>query len=127
MNIRTYRQQHNIVRATLFDICFLSGISTGKEIDLGLGSSPLTQTEMIDFVSGCAVIEATLCKRVESSPLTQTGKADLAPGRAVIDAAQCKHVKHEAKCATIVYRFLPFSFSSLGELREDAVSLLKRI
>ncbi|GJT30060.1 hypothetical protein Tco_0910335 [Tanacetum coccineum] len=32
-----------------------------------------------------------------------------------------------AKCAAIEYGFLPFSFSSLGELEADAVILLKRI
>ncbi|GKG04149.1 hypothetical protein Tco_0314536 [Tanacetum coccineum] len=32
-----------------------------------------------------------------------------------------------AKCADIGYEFLPFSFSSLGELEADAVTLLKRI
>ncbi|GJS05630.1 hypothetical protein Tco_0322138 [Tanacetum coccineum] len=32
-----------------------------------------------------------------------------------------------AKCAAIGYGFLPFSFSSLGELETDAVTLLKRI
>ncbi|GKD39524.1 hypothetical protein Tco_1259731 [Tanacetum coccineum] len=31
------------------------------------------------------------------------------------------------KCATIGYGFLPFSFSSLGELEADAVTLLKQI
>ncbi|GKB80687.1 hypothetical protein Tco_0947582, partial [Tanacetum coccineum] len=49
------------------------------------------------------------------------------PGRAVIDAAHRKRVKYEAKCANIGYGFLPFSFSSLGELEKDAVNLLKRI
>ncbi|GKA96012.1 hypothetical protein Tco_0818107 [Tanacetum coccineum] len=52
---------------------------------------------------------------------------DFALGRAVIDAAQLKRVKYEAECTTIGYGFLPFSFSSLGELEEDAVTLLKRI
>nr|GEX14390.1 hypothetical protein [Tanacetum cinerariifolium] len=51
-----------------------------------------------------------------SSPLTQPGMADFVPGSAVIDAAQRKRVKYKAKCATIGYGFLSFSFSSLGEL-----------
>ncbi|GKF76568.1 hypothetical protein Tco_0229038, partial [Tanacetum coccineum] len=38
-----------------------------------------------------------------------------------------KRVKYEAKCADIGYGFLPFSFSSLGELEKDVVALLKRI
>ncbi|GJR91880.1 hypothetical protein Tco_0215891 [Tanacetum coccineum] len=91
--------RHNIVRDTLIDICFRSGISAGKEVDIGLSSSPLTQTGMADFV----------------------------PGHAVIDAMKCKRVKYEAKCANIGYGFLPFSFSSFGELEEDVIALLKRI
>ncbi|GJY34819.1 hypothetical protein Tco_0419288 [Tanacetum coccineum] len=62
-----------------------------------------------------------------SSPLTQTRMADFVHGRAVIVAAQCKHVKYMAKCTAIGYGFLPFSFSSLGELEEDAVTLMNRI
>ncbi|GJU82588.1 hypothetical protein Tco_1284953 [Tanacetum coccineum] len=81
------KHRHNVVRDTMVDICFRSGISAEKE------------TGMVDFV----------------------------PGRAVIDATHRKRVKYEAKCANIGYGFLPFSFSSLGELEKDAVNLLKRI
>ncbi|GKB09762.1 hypothetical protein Tco_0838074 [Tanacetum coccineum] len=62
-----------------------------------------------------------------SSPLTQTGMADFVPGRAMIDTAERKRGKYMAKCAAIGYGFLPFSFSYLGELETDAVTLLKRI
>ncbi|GJY51342.1 putative reverse transcriptase domain-containing protein [Tanacetum coccineum] len=93
------KHRHNAVRDTLVDICFRSGISAGKEVDIGLGSSPLTQTGMADFV----------------------------PGRAVIDVAQRKRGKYMTKCADIGYGFLPFSFSSFGELEKDAVTLLKRV
>ncbi|GKE35011.1 hypothetical protein Tco_1454333 [Tanacetum coccineum] len=74
-------------------------ISAGKEVDIGLGSSPLTQTGIINFV----------------------------PGHAVIEASQRKRVKYEDKCANIGYGFLPFSISSFGELEKDAVTLLKWI
>ncbi|GKG13110.1 hypothetical protein Tco_0350070, partial [Tanacetum coccineum] len=53
--------------------------------------------------------------------------ADFVPGRAVSDVAHHKRVKCEAKCVDIGYDFLPFSFSSFGELEKDAVVLLKRI
>ncbi|GJR35587.1 hypothetical protein Tco_1211271 [Tanacetum coccineum] len=56
-----------------------------------------------------------------------TGMADFVPGRAVIDVAQHRRVKYIAKCATIGYEFLPYCFSSLGELEDDAVTLLKHI
>nr|GEV42652.1 hypothetical protein [Tanacetum cinerariifolium] len=92
-----YQTSHNVVRDTLVDIHFRSGISAEKEVDIG--SSPLTHTEMVDFV----------------------------PGRAVIDVAHRKRVKYEAKCANIGYEFLPFSFSSFEELEMDAVTLIKRI
>ncbi|GKA17249.1 hypothetical protein Tco_0697086 [Tanacetum coccineum] len=62
-----------------------------------------------------------------SSPLTQTGMADFVPGQAVIDVAQRKRGKYMAKFTAIGYGFLPFSFSSSGELEADAVTLLKRI
>ncbi|GJT94307.1 hypothetical protein Tco_1083152 [Tanacetum coccineum] len=87
---------YNVVRDTLVDICFRSGISAGKEVDIGLDG-------------GC------------DKPL------HFVSGRAVIDAAQRKRVKYMTKCAAIVYMLLPFSFSSLGKLEEDAVTLLKRI
>ncbi|GKE50508.1 hypothetical protein Tco_1481766 [Tanacetum coccineum] len=62
-----------------------------------------------------------------SSPLTQTRMVDFLPVRAVIDVAQRKRGKYMDKCAAIRYGFLPFSFSSLGELETDAITLLKRI
>ncbi|GJV22153.1 hypothetical protein Tco_1371173 [Tanacetum coccineum] len=62
-----------------------------------------------------------------SSPLTQTVMVDFVPGLAVIDAAQRKRGKYMDRCATIGYVFLLFSFSSLGELETDAITLLKRI
>ncbi|GKB65596.1 hypothetical protein Tco_0921782, partial [Tanacetum coccineum] len=91
------KHRHDIVRDTLIDICYRSGILAGKEV--GIGSSNLRQTGMADFV----------------------------PGRVVIEAAQRKRGKYMDKCAAIGYGFLPFSFSSLGELEADAVILMKRI
>ncbi|GJZ40626.1 hypothetical protein Tco_0587512 [Tanacetum coccineum] len=76
--------------------------SNGKEVDIGLDVG-------------------------RTSPLTQTGLTDFVPCRAVSDATHRKHVKYEAKCADMGYDFLPFSFSSFGELEKDAVALLKRI
>ncbi|GJX57446.1 hypothetical protein Tco_0287343 [Tanacetum coccineum] len=62
-----------------------------------------------------------------SSPLTQTRMVDFVPGRAVIEAAQRKCVKYESKCIDIGYGFLPLSFSSFRELEKDAVALLNKI
>ncbi|GKE12715.1 hypothetical protein Tco_1416266 [Tanacetum coccineum] len=97
--IVSIKHRYNIVRDTLVDICFQSRISAGKEVDIGLGSSPLTQTGMIDILSK----------------------------RAVTKAAQRERIKYEAKCVEIGYGFLLFSFSSFGKLERDALTLVKRI
>ncbi|GKB01714.1 hypothetical protein Tco_0829758 [Tanacetum coccineum] len=122
------KHRHNVVRDTLVDICFRSGISAGKEVDIGLGGGcdkPLRPADMLlySWDEGLDVyVDLT-----GSSPLTQTGMVDFVPSHAVIDATHRKRVKYEAKCANIGYGFLPFSFSSLEELEKDAVNLLKRI
>ncbi|GJZ48170.1 reverse transcriptase domain-containing protein [Tanacetum coccineum] len=121
------KHRHNMVRDTLVDICFRSGISAGKEVDIGLdgGDKKLRPADMLlySWDGGLDVcVDLT-----GSSPLTQTGMSDFAPGRAVTDAAQRKRGKYMTKCADIGYGFLPFSFSSFGELEKDAVTLLKRV
>ncbi|GJU34273.1 hypothetical protein Tco_1182627 [Tanacetum coccineum] len=94
------KHRHNVVRDTLVDICYRSGISAGLNVCVDLtGSSPLTQTGMADFVSG----------------------------HAMIDAAQRKRVKYMAKCAAIRYGFFLFLPFSLGELEANTKTLLKRI
>ncbi|GJV25984.1 hypothetical protein Tco_1378679 [Tanacetum coccineum] len=104
------------------------GISAGKEVDIGLsgdGDKALRHADILlySWDGGLDVcVDLT-----GSSPLTRTGMTDFAPGRAVIDAAQRKRGKYLDKCAVIGYGFLPFSFSSLGELEANAVTLLKRI
>ncbi|GJT10088.1 zinc finger, CCHC-type containing protein [Tanacetum coccineum] len=117
--------RHNIMRDTLVDMCFRSA---GKEVDIGLGrgrGKPLHPADML-FYSWDGGLDVCV-DLTSSSPLTQSGMIGFAPGRAVIEAAQRKRVKYEAKCVDIGYGFLPFSFSSFGELEKDAVNLLKRI
>ncbi|GKA66401.1 hypothetical protein Tco_0766209 [Tanacetum coccineum] len=96
------KHRHNVVRDTLVDIS-----------DVLLYSWDVRRDVCVDLIG--------------SSPLTQTGMVNFVPGRAVTEATQRKRVKYEAKCADIGYGFLPFSFSSFGELKKDAVTLLKRI
>nr|GEU30554.1 hypothetical protein [Tanacetum cinerariifolium] len=105
-----------------------AGILAAKEVDIGIDEGrekPLRPTDMLlySWDEGLDVcVDLT-----ESSPLTQTGMADFLPCRVVIDAAHRKRVKYETKCASIGYGFLHFSFSSLGELEDGAITLLKRI
>ncbi|GJR22837.1 hybrid signal transduction histidine kinase M [Tanacetum coccineum] len=98
------------------------GISAGKEVDIGLSGGrdkPLRPAHMLlySWDEGLDVcVDLT-----GSSPLTQTGMINFALGQTVIEAAQRKRVKHEAKCVDIGYGFLPFSFSSFAELEKDVL------
>nr|GEU59103.1 hypothetical protein [Tanacetum cinerariifolium] len=119
---------HNLVCDTLVDIYYRSGISVDKEVDIGLDGGhdkPLRPANILlySWDRGLDVCVDLM----GSSPLTQTGITGFVSGHAVIYAAQNKRVKYDTKCATIGNGFLPFSFSSLGELEEGAVTLLKRI
>ncbi|GJQ98346.1 RNA-directed DNA polymerase, eukaryota [Tanacetum coccineum] len=87
-----------------------------KEVDIGLDGGrdkPLRPADMLlySWDGGLDVcVDLT-----GSSHLTQTGMVNFVPGLAVIDAAQCERGKYMDKCAAIGYGFIPFSFSSLGE------------
>ncbi|GJS10763.1 hypothetical protein Tco_0367559 [Tanacetum coccineum] len=122
------KHHHNVVRDTLVDICYRSRILAGKEVDIGLDEGcdkPLCPADMLLYSwDGGLDVCVDLTR---SSPLTQTGMVNFVPGREVFDAAQRKCDKYMAKCAAIGYGFLPFSFSYLGELEADVVTLLKRI
>ncbi|GKA54974.1 hypothetical protein Tco_0753923 [Tanacetum coccineum] len=122
------KHRHNTVRDTLIDICSRSGISAGKEVDIGLGRDGDKALRPADMLLYSWEGRLDVCVDLTgSSPLTQTGMTDFVPGRVVIDAAQCKRGKYMTKCADIGYGFLSFSFSYFGELEKDAVTLLKRV
>ncbi|GJX79889.1 hypothetical protein Tco_0328038 [Tanacetum coccineum] len=101
---------------------------SGKEVDIGLGGGRDKPLRPADVLLSSWDRGLDVCVDLtSSSPLTQTGMIDFVPGRAVIEAAQRKRDKYEAKCVDIGYGFLPFSFSSFKELEKDVVTLLKRI
>nr|GEW68515.1 hypothetical protein [Tanacetum cinerariifolium] len=122
------KHRHNVVRDTLVDICYHSGISAGKEVDIGLDrgrDKPLRLADILLYSwDGGLYVCVDLTR---SSPLTQTGMVDFVPGRAVIDVTQCKRGKYMDMCAATGYGFILFSFSSVGELEADVVTLLKRV
>ncbi|GJY69257.1 hypothetical protein Tco_0472239 [Tanacetum coccineum] len=116
------KHRYNVVRDTLVDICCRSGVSAGKEVDIGLDrgrDKPLRPADMLLYswdrgLDVCVDLTG-------SSPLTQTRMVDFLPVRAVIDVAQRKRGKYMDKCAAIRYGFLPFSFLHHWELRQDAL------
>jgi hypothetical protein len=122
------KHRHNLVRDTLLDICFRSGNSSGKEVDIGVVDGlgrPLRPADLLLYSWDRG---RDVCVDVTgSSPLTLAGVSDFSPGRCVLEAAQRKCVKYREVCSAAGYSFLPFSFSTFGELDADAISLLGRI
>nr|GEV26845.1 putative ribonuclease H-like domain-containing protein [Tanacetum cinerariifolium] len=117
------KYRHNVVRDTLVDICYRSGISAGKEIDIGLDEWRDKKLHPADMLLYSWDGGLDVCVDLTgSSPLTQTGMVDFVAGPVVIDAAKRKRDNYMAKCEAIGYGFLPFSFSSLGELEAYAVT-----
>ncbi|GJZ05401.1 hypothetical protein Tco_0538676 [Tanacetum coccineum] len=122
------KHRHNVVRDTFVDICYRSGISAGKEVDIELDGGRDEPIRLADMLLYSWDEGLDVCVDLTgSSPLTQTGMVDFVPGGGMIDVAQLKRDKYMAKCAAIGYGFLPFSFYSLEELEADAVTLLKWI
>jgi hypothetical protein len=93
-------------------------LGQGFRLDIGLfgeSDKPLCPADMLLYSwDGGLDVCVDLTR---SSPLTQTGMVDFVSGRAVIEAAQRKRVKYEAKCANIGYGFSPSLSLILGNLR----------
>ncbi|XP_056683636.1 uncharacterized protein [Spinacia oleracea] len=122
------KHRHNVVRDTLLDICYRSGISARKEVDVGLTSESDGALRPADILLYSWDGGLDVCVDLTgSSPMTQSGLSGFVPCRVVAVAAQRKQDKYGARCRALGYGFFPFSFSSFGELEKGAVSLLKRV
>ncbi|GKD00309.1 hypothetical protein Tco_1170583, partial [Tanacetum coccineum] len=100
--IVSIKHRHNVVRDTLVDICFRSGISAGKEVDIGHDGGWEKPLHLADMLLYSWDKGLDVCVDLTgSSPLTQTGMVDFVLGSAVIEAVQRKCVKYEAKCVDI--------------------------
>ncbi|GKC24415.1 hypothetical protein Tco_1026565, partial [Tanacetum coccineum] len=115
------KHRHNVVRDNLVDICIRSGISAGKEVDIGLGGGcdkPLRTADMLFYLWDGGL---DVCVDLTgSSPLTQTGMVDFVPGRAVIDAA------HQKDAVTLLKRIRKFSMTQ-GIGARAAVHIFNKI
>ncbi|GJU35118.1 hypothetical protein Tco_1183472 [Tanacetum coccineum] len=106
----------------------MNEISIGKEVDTRLGGGRDKTLCAADMLLYSWDRGLDVCVDLKgSSHLTQTGMVVFLSGHAVIDATHRERVKYEAKCVDIRYSFLPLLFSSLGELEKDSVALVKRI
>ncbi|GKA29004.1 hypothetical protein Tco_0715249 [Tanacetum coccineum] len=94
---------HNVVRDTLVDIGYRSEISSGKEVDIGLGGGrdkPLRPADVLLYSWDCG--RDVCVDLIGSLPLTQTWMVDFVAGRAVLEAAHRKYVKYEEDAVTLL-------------------------
>ncbi|KAL6542957.1 hypothetical protein OROHE_010477 [Orobanche hederae] len=122
------KHRHNLVRDTLLDVYFRSGIFAGKKVDIGLrdgSDKPLRPADLLLYAWDRG---RDVCVDLTgSSPLTRSGMLDFVSGQVVAEAAKRKCVKYRDLCAAKRYGFLHFSFSTLEELDADVVALLVRV
>ncbi|KAL6544681.1 hypothetical protein OROMI_023543 [Orobanche minor] len=119
------KHRHNLVRDTLLEVCFWSGISAGKEDDIDLRDGSDRPLRLADLLLYACDRERDVCVHLTgSSPLTRSGMLDFVPGQVVAEAGKRKCVKYRDLCAAKGYGFLLFSFSTLEELDADAVALI---
>ncbi|GJV72448.1 hypothetical protein Tco_1492443 [Tanacetum coccineum] len=114
-DIISIKHWYNVIHDTLVDFHFRSGISAGKEVDMRLNGwygKPLRSTNMLLY-SWDKGLDACV-DLIGSPPLTQTGMVNFVLGHAIIEAAQRKCVKYEAKCADSGYVFSPSHSFLLG-------------
>ncbi|GKE67118.1 hypothetical protein Tco_1521279 [Tanacetum coccineum] len=90
------------------------------KVDIGLGGECDKSLHPADVLLYSWDVGRDVCVDLTgSSPLTQTGMVDFVPGRAVTEATQRKRVKYEAKCTDIMDTVFSLSHSLLlGNLRK---------
>nr|GEW65818.1 hypothetical protein [Tanacetum cinerariifolium] len=95
----------------------------GKEVDTELDGGhdkPLCPADMLLYSWDEGLDECMDLTR--SSPLTQTELVDFVPGQTVIDDAQRKRGKYTDKCAPIRYGFSYFLSHPEGNMRQTRLS-----
>ena len=119
---------HNLVRDMLVDICFKAEISVRKEALMGFSLEDLKELRPTNLLLFNRLHGKDTCVDVTgSSHFAGIGVFSLAPSASLTNAAERKRKKYTAKSEDNGYKFIPFAFSTFGELGEDTLNLLSRI
>jgi hypothetical protein len=120
--------RHNLVRDILVDICSKAGIMVRKEAPMGFLTEEGRELRPADVLLFNWLQCKDACLDVTGvSPLAGSGVASWAPGVALSNAAEKKRKKYASKCEDNGYKFVPFAFSTFGELELEALNTLSRI
>ncbi|XP_074302946.1 uncharacterized protein LOC141637286 [Silene latifolia] len=83
------KHRHNLIRDTLLDICYRSGISVCREVDIGLVDGHGSSLHPTDLLLYYWDMGHDVCVDLMGSfPLSQTGLSDFLSGRVVANTAQ---------------------------------------
>ena len=120
--------RHNLVRHMLVDICCKAGILVRKEAPVGFSLETGKDLRPTDLLLFNWLHGKDACVDVTGgSPFAGTRVPSWVPGASLANAAERKRKKSSAKCEENDYKFIPFAFSTFGELGENALVMLSRI
>ncbi|KAL5707554.1 hypothetical protein ACHQM5_018444 [Ranunculus cassubicifolius] len=122
------KHRHDLVRDLLFDLCRCAGVPSRKGVSLHCISEDVGNLRPADILLTCWEQGRDVCMDITGvSPFFRSGFNSFVSGQAVLKAVQRKVLKYGAKCTGNGLGFLPFAFTTFGELCEEAVEFLKRI
>ena len=120
--------RHNLVRDVLIDICSKVGVAVRKEAPLGFLSEDGRDLRPADLLLFNWSQGKDACMDMTGiSPFAGGGVNSWAPGVALCNAVEKKKRKYASICAANGYSFIPFAFSTLGELDKEALGILSRL
>lgn len=120
--------RHNAVKDTISNICYQSGVVVKKQVPLGFLSDEGIALRPADLLFHNWDKGKNVCVDITGcSPFAGNGAHASNPEASVAYVANRKKQKHDKSCLDHGYGFLPFTFSSFGELGVEALELLKRI
>ncbi|KAL5717786.1 hypothetical protein ACHQM5_010751 [Ranunculus cassubicifolius] len=122
------KHRHNHVRDTLYDLCFIAGISSKKEAGIGLVDGKGGELRPADVLlynwedgrSTCIDVTVT-------APFCSIGTDNFVAGEACTVASQKKKKKYVTACEGLGYNFVSFAVSTIGDMDSEATQLLTRI
>lgn len=124
-----FKFRHDLVRYAFADICHKAEVAARKEVSLGFLSDNYTALLPSDIlVYNLENRKDTYFDVTGVSPFTDS--SPFTPGRAITNAILRKRKKYIDKYTAHGYGFGPFgilAFITLGDLREDVITFLKRL
>lgn len=120
--------RHDFVRDIVSDIFYKDGVLARKEVNLGLSSDDGKDLKPTDILVCNWVNMQDFCFDVTGvSPFSGIHGRTFVPGVAISNVISRKRAKYLDKVSTHGFGFGVLDFSTLGELSEDMVFLLKRL